>query len=56
MMIVIHKACAGPAFEINSLESETCAVLAADFPSTCFTCLDEILEESEMMVFEEMRM
>lgn len=56
MMIITHKVCSGPALETDSLESETCAVLAHDFPFTCFTCLDDILDQSELRISEEVRM
>lgn len=55
-MVITHKVCSGPALETNSLESETCAILAEDFPFTCFTCLDEIIEQTELRVSEEVRM
>ena len=53
MIVVIHKACGGPALEINTLESQTYAIPAADFPLTCFTCLDEIFDKSEVRFSEE---
>lgn len=56
MMVITHKICSGPALETNSLESETCTILAEDFPFTCFTCLDEIIEQTELRVSEEVRM
>lgn len=55
-MVITHKICSGPALETNSLESETCTILAEDFPFTCFTCLDEIIEQTELRVSEEVRM
>jgi len=56
MMIVSHKTCGGPALETNSPESETCAILAEELPFTCFTCLDEILDEGDLRISEEIRM
>ncbi|MBI3803071.1 MAG: hypothetical protein HY282_04845 [Nitrospirae bacterium] len=56
MIIISHKVCSGPALETNSLESESCAILENDFPFTCFTCLDDILDQSELRVSEEVRM
>lgn len=56
MKIVTHKACSGPAIEANSLEAETRVIVEEDFPLTCFTCLDDILDTSEIRVGEQLRM
>lgn len=56
MILITHKVCSGPALEANSLESETRTFPAEDFPFTCFTCLDDILEQTELRVCEEFRM
>ena len=56
MKIVTHKACSGPAVESNSLEAETRAFGEDEFPLTCFTCLDDILDQSEIRIGEQFRM
>lgn len=56
MIIITHKVCSGPALETNSLESESCTLLASDFPFTCFTCLDDVVEQNELRISEEVRM
>lgn len=56
MMLVTHKICSGPAVEANSLEAEICTFPAENFPFTCFTCLDAILEQTELRICEEFRM
>jgi hypothetical protein len=56
MIVVIHKACSGPALETDTLESQTHAIPADDFPFTCFTCLDEIFDEGEIRFSEEIRL
>jgi hypothetical protein len=56
MKIVTHKACSGPALETNSLEAETRIFAEEEFPLTCFTCLDEILDPTEIRVGEQLRM
>ena len=56
MILITHKVCSGPALEANSLESEICTFPAENFPFTCFTCLDDILEQTELRISEEFRM
>ena len=56
MLVVIHKACNGPAIEPDEAVGESCAVPVTLFPFSCFTCLDEISEESELRLSEEIRM
>ena len=56
MILITHKICSGPALEANSLESETRTFQEDDFPLTCFTCLDAILDQSEIRIAEELRM
>ncbi len=53
MLSLIHKACGGPALE-ESLVGEVCAIPADRFPFTCFDCLEEILDESEVRLSEEL--
>jgi hypothetical protein len=56
MMVVIHRACNGPALEPDEAVAESCALPVAALPFPCFTCLDEIVDESELRLSEEIRM
>lgn len=56
MIVLIHKTCSGPAIETDTLTAETCALPVEAFPFTCFTCLEEIMDESELRFSEEIRM
>ncbi len=56
MIHIIHKACNGPAIETDTILSETCALPVDSFPFNCLTCLDEIMDESELRLFEELPM
>lgn len=56
MIVMIHKACSGPAIETDTVLAEACAVPVQTFPFTCFTCLEEITDESEVRYSEEIRM
>ena len=49
MLVLIHKECGGPA-----PVGEVCAVPVTQFPFTCFTCLEDILDESEVRLTEDM--
>jgi len=53
MLTLIHKECGGPALD-DSLVGEVCAVRVNRFPFPCFTCLEEILDESEVRLSEEL--
>jgi glycosylphosphatidylinositol transamidase (GPIT) subunit GPI8 len=53
MLILIHKECGGPALEESSV-GEACAIPVDRFPFTCFNCLEEILDESEVRLSEEL--
>ena len=55
MLLLIHKECGGPALE-DSPVGEVCAVPVSQFPFTCFTCLEDVLEESEVRLTEELGM
>ena len=55
MLVLIHKECGGPALE-ESAVGEVCAIPVSQFPFTCFTCLEEIVEESEVRVTEDLGM
>jgi hypothetical protein len=56
MIVVVHRACNGPALDSDTVVAEVCAFPATAFPFPCFTCLDEILDESELRFSEEIRM
>jgi len=56
MIVVIHKNCNGPAVETDTVTAEACALPVDAFPFTCFTCLEEITDESELRFSEEIRM
>lgn len=56
MIRITHKNCSGPALEADSLEAETRVFVDDDFPLTCFTCLDHILDQTEIRMGEELRM
>jgi len=56
MIVVIHKACSGPALEPDDAVAESCALPVTMFPFTCFSCLDEVIDESELRFSEEIRM
>ena len=52
MLVLIHKECGGPAME-NSPVGEVCALPIDRFPFPCFSCLEEIDDESEVRLSEE---
>jgi hypothetical protein len=56
MMVVIHRVCSGPAMEPDEAVGESCALPVTMFPFTCFSCLDEIIDEAELRFSEEIRM
>ena len=53
-MVLIHKECGGPALD-KSPVGEVCSIPVDRFPFTCFTCLEEIFDESEVQWSEELR-
>lgn len=53
MLTLIHKECGGPAMEDSPI-GEVCAIPIDRFPFPCFTCLQEILDESELRLSEEL--
>jgi len=53
MLVLIHKACSGPAIEDSSI-GEVCAIPVDRFPFACFTCLEEIVDESDLRLSEEL--
>jgi hypothetical protein len=53
MLTLIHKACGGPALELGGAVAEVCALPVDRFPFPCFTCLEEILDETEVRVAED---
>ncbi len=54
MLTLIHKACGGPALEPETAVGEVCAVPVDRFPFSCFTCLEDILDDSEVRLSEEL--
>jgi len=54
VLVLIHKACGGPAIEPNTSVGEACALPIDRFPFSCITCLEEILDESELRLTEEL--
>lgn len=54
MVILIHKECGGPALEPNTSVGEVCAVPVDRFPFPCFSCLEEILDETEVRISENL--
>jgi hypothetical protein len=53
MLVLIHKECGGPALD-ESPVGEVCAIPIGQFPFSCFSCLEEILDESEVRLSEEL--
>ncbi len=56
MKVIMHKGCNAPAIESDSVIAETCAIPVASFPFPCFSCLEEIEDESELRITEEIGM
>jgi hypothetical protein len=54
MLTLIHKECGGPALEPSTGVGEVCALPVDRFPFSCFTCLEDILDESEVRLSEEL--
>jgi glycosylphosphatidylinositol transamidase (GPIT) subunit GPI8 len=55
MLVLNHKECGGPALD-ESPVGEVCAIPIDRFPFSCFTCLEEIIDESEVRLSEELGM
>jgi len=53
MLVLVHKECGGPALE-ESPVGEVCAVPVDRFPFACFTCLEEIVDETELRLAEDL--
>ena len=53
MLVLIHKECGGPAMEDSPI-GEVCAIPVDRFPFPCFTCLEEILDDSDVRWSEEL--
>jgi glycosylphosphatidylinositol transamidase (GPIT) subunit GPI8 len=53
MLALVHKECGGPALE-ESPVGEVCVIPVSQFPFSCFTCLEEILDESEVRLSEDL--
>ncbi|HSA63980.1 MAG TPA: hypothetical protein VLE25_04770 [Nitrospira sp.] len=54
MLTLIHKECGGPALEPNTAVGEVCALPIDSLPFACFTCLEEIVDESELRLSEDL--
>ena len=52
MLVLVYKECGGPALE-ESPVGEVCAVPVDRFPFPCFTCLEEIVDESELRLTQD---
>ena len=55
MLVLIHKECGGPALE-ESPVGEVCAIPVDRFPFSCFTWLQEIVDECDVRLSEELVM
>jgi len=53
MLTLIHKECGGPALDESPI-GEVCAVPIDRLPFPCFTCLEEIVDESELRFTEDL--
>jgi hypothetical protein len=53
MLVLIHKECGGPALD-ESTVGEVCAIPVTQLPFSCFTCLEDILDESEVRLIEDL--
>lgn len=53
MLVLIHKECGGPALD-ESPVGEVCAIPVDRFSFSCFTCLEENIDESEVRLSEEL--
>lgn len=53
MLILIHTECGGPAVD-DALVGEVCALPIDRFPFSCFTCLEDILDESDLRLAEDL--
>jgi hypothetical protein len=54
MLTLIHKECGGLALEPNPSVGEVCAIPTDRFPFPCFTCLEEIFDETEVRLSENL--
>lgn len=52
MLTLVHKECGGPALETNPSVGEVCAMPIDRFPFPCFTCLEDICDETEVRLSE----
>jgi glycosylphosphatidylinositol transamidase (GPIT) subunit GPI8 len=53
MLLLIHKECGGPALDESPI-GEVCTIPIDCFPFSCFTCLEDIIDESEVRLSEEL--
>jgi hypothetical protein len=56
MLTLNHKECGGPALELNTTVGEVCALPVDRFPFPCFSCLEEIVDDSELRFTEDLGM
>jgi hypothetical protein len=54
VLVLIHKECGGPALETDTAVGEVCTIPTDRFPFPCFSCLEEITDESEVRLSEEL--
>ena len=54
MLTLVHKECGGPALVPSTAVGEVCALPIDRFPFACFSCLEEIVDESELRLSEEL--
>ncbi len=54
MLTLIHKESGAPALEPNTGVGEVCALPIDRLPFACFSCLEEIVDESELRLSEEL--
>ena len=54
MLTLVHKECGGPALEPSTSVGEVCAMPIDRFPFACYTCLEEIIDETEVRLSEEL--
>ncbi len=52
-LVLIHKECGGSALDESPVD-EVCVIPIDRFPFSCFTRLEEIVDESEVRLSEEL--
>jgi hypothetical protein len=56
MVVFVHKDCGGLAIDTQADPNNPFRIQLPHYPFICLTCLEEILEESELRLSEEIRM